>query len=169
MFSGKRIDFEDWVFPFESYTAMLGWESYLSAVARAPQPITPTMVPQEAYGVNGSLYHLLVSLCKGTAQSIIKLVPRGQVFEAMRQLYKEYRPDLNEDHGVLLQHVLNPTWWKEQTGLFTETLIAWDTLIARYETATGEKVTENMKTSTIMAHAPEEIKSLLKSASRETR
>ena len=52
MFSGKRVDFEDWVFPFESYTAMLGWDIYLVAVAKAPNPITAAMVPADATGVN---------------------------------------------------------------------------------------------------------------------
>ena len=168
-FSGKREDFEEWVFPFESYTAMLGWERFIAATAKAPAAITQDMIPEEARGIDSSLYHLLVSLCRGIALSIIKLVPRGHGFEALRMLYKDYRPDLNEDHGVLLQHILNPVWWKERSGLFTDTLIEWDNLIARYETATGEKVTENMRTSTVLAHAPDEIKTLLRSASRETR
>ena len=101
---------------------MLGWEKYVAEAAKAQSAITQDMVPAEARGIDSSLYHLLVSLCKGVALSIIKLVARGHGFEALRQLYKEYRPDLNEDHGVLLQHVLNPTWWKERTGLFTDVL-----------------------------------------------
>ena len=74
----------------------------------------------------------------------------------MRRLYLEYRPKLNEEHGQMLQQVLTPLWWKEREGKerFTEVLIAWDELISRYERATGETVTQNMKTSTIMAHAP---------------
>eukprot|EP00959_Pyramimonas_sp_CCMP1952_P230006 4808525-Pyramimonas_sp.AAC.1 len=69
----------------------------------------------------------------------------------------------------MLQQILTPTWWKDREGKerFTEVLIAWDELISRYERATGEQVTQNMKTSTIMAHAPEEVKVMLRSAQRE--
>ena len=27
--SGCRADFEEWIFPFESYTGLLGWESLM--------------------------------------------------------------------------------------------------------------------------------------------
>ena len=58
----------------------------------------------------------------------------------------------------MLQMILTPTWWHERANKqnFTEVLIAWDELIARYEQASSEKVTGNMRTSTIMAHAPED-------------
>ena len=109
----------------------------------------------EAERVGRSLYHLLVSTTKGTALSIVRLTERGNGFEALRKLYLEFRPRLNEEHGSMLQLVLTPSWWKEREGKqsFAEVLIAWDELIARYEEATNEKVTGNMKTSTIMPHA----------------
>ncbi len=28
-FSGRRADFEEWIFPFESYTGLLGWETLM--------------------------------------------------------------------------------------------------------------------------------------------
>ena len=28
-FSGKREDFEGWIFPFESYCALLGWSQWM--------------------------------------------------------------------------------------------------------------------------------------------
>ena len=48
-------------------------------------------------------------------------------------------------------------------------LIAWDELISRYERATGEEVTHNMKTSTIISHAPDDVKTMLRSAQRDVR
>eukprot|EP00959_Pyramimonas_sp_CCMP1952_P089255 1867507-Pyramimonas_sp.AAC.1 len=87
----------------------------------------------------------------------------------MRRLHKEYRPRLKEEHGQMLQQILTPLRWKDREGKerFTEVLIAWDELISRYERATGEQVAQNMKTSAIMAHAPEVVRVMLRSAQRE--
>ncbi|CAK0815286.1 unnamed protein product, partial [Prorocentrum cordatum] len=170
-FSGKREHFEDWIFPFESYCGLLGWTAGLERSRGAEEPLTADDFGEQGVLAGRSLYHLLASTAKGAAQSIVKLCPRGDGFEAMRRLYKEYMPRLNEEHGQMLQHILTPTWWKDREGKerFTEVLIAWDELISRYERATGEQVTQNMKTSTIMAHAPEEVKVMLRSAQREVR
>ncbi|CAK0813201.1 unnamed protein product [Prorocentrum cordatum] len=159
-FSGKREDFEDWVFPFESFCGLLGWTAGLDRSREAEEPLTADDLGEQGVQVGRSLCHLLASTTKGTAQSIVKLCPRGDGFEAMRRLYKEYRPRLNEDHGQMLQQISTPLWWRDREGKerFTEVLIAWDELISRYERATGEQVAQNMKTSTIMAHAPEEVK-----------
>ncbi|CAK0848676.1 unnamed protein product, partial [Prorocentrum cordatum] len=170
-FSGKREDFEDWIFPFGSYCGLLGWTAGLDRSRDAEEPLTADDLGEQGVQVGRSLYHLLASTTKGTAQSIVKLCPRGDGFEAMRRLRKEYRPRLNEEHGQMLQQISRPLWWKDREGKerFAEVLIAWDERISRYERATGEQVTQNMKTSAIMAHAPEEVKVMLRSAQREVR
>ncbi len=33
-FSGRRADFEEWIFPFESYAGLLGWESLMERAKR---------------------------------------------------------------------------------------------------------------------------------------
>ena len=105
------------------------------------------------------------------ALSIVRLSKKGNGFEAYRRLVIEFRPHLNEEHGVMLQMILTPTWWQDRLGkqIFTEVLIGWDEMTARYEQASGEKVSNNMKTSTIMAHAPDEVKTLLRAAPAEVR
>ena len=170
-FSGRRDHFEEWAFPFESYCGLLGWEKYLDTAKASVTEIEMWALNDEAERVGRSLYHLLVSTTKGTALSIVRLTERGNGFEAYRKLVVEFRPHLNEEHGVMLQMILTPTWWTERASKqnFTEVLIAWDELIARYEQASSEKVTGNMRTSTIMAHAPEEVRNLLRAAPAEVR
>jgi hypothetical protein len=156
-FSGRREHFEEWAFPFESYCGLLGWERYMDSARQAATEIEILTLSDEAERVGRSLYHLLVSTTKGTALSIVRLTERGNGFEAYRRLVVEFRPHLNEENGVMLQMILIPTWWQDRLGkqIFTEVLIAWDEMVARYEQASGEKVSNNMKTSTIMAHAPD--------------
>ena len=80
----------------------------------------------DAERVGRSLYHLLVSTTKGTALSIVRLTERGNGFEAYRKLVVEFRPYLNEEHGVMLQMILTLNWWTERASKqnFTEVLIA---------------------------------------------
>ena len=141
--SGRREHFEEWAFPFESYCGLLGWEKYLDTAKASPTEIEMWALNDEAERVGRSLYHLLVSTTKGTALSIVRLTERGNGFGAYRKLVVEFRPHLNEEHGVMLQMILTPTWWNERASKqnFTEVLIAWDELIARYEQASSEKVT----------------------------
>ena len=47
--------------------------------------------------------------------------------------------------------------------------LAWDELTSRYELASGERVTDAMRVATVLAHAPEEVKTLLHTASRDIR
>ena len=115
-FSGRREHFEEWAFPFESYCGLLGWERFLDSAKVSPDEIEIINLSDEAEAVGRSLYHLLVSSTKGTALSIVRLIERGNGFEAYRKLTLEFRPHLNEEHGVMLQMILTPTWWTERTS-----------------------------------------------------
>ncbi len=70
----------------------------------------------------------------------------------------------------MLAAILTPTWWGGGSGqLFTDVLVQWDELIATYEMASSEKVTDGMKVATIIAHAPPGIKAFVQSCPRTTR
>ncbi len=108
--NGKREEFEEWIFPFESYCSLLGWSRWTDGARDAPESIVRETLTDEANDIGRSLYHLLVSQVKGTALSLVKLTDRGNGFEALRKLYKEYKPHLNEEHGAMLQQILTPEW-----------------------------------------------------------
>ena len=72
-FSGRREDFEKWVFPFESYCALMGWETLMIAACDETTEIDNDLLNDDAKAISRSLYHLLVSLCEGMAMNIVKL------------------------------------------------------------------------------------------------
>ena len=109
-FSGKREDFENWIFRFESYAGMLGWESAVAVVSTLAATLDEELLDEEQRVVSRALYHLLVTVCSGPALSLVKLTRRGQGFEALRRLYREYRTGLHEDHATMLAAILTPTW-----------------------------------------------------------
>ena len=55
------------------------------------------LLNDDAKAISRSLYHLLVSLCEGMAMNIVKLTERGNGSEALRKLYKEFRPKFAEE------------------------------------------------------------------------
>ena len=154
-FSGKREDFESWIFQFESYLGLLGRDARVEAARVHIGQIDRLILGTDAEKTGRQLNHLLVTMTKGQALAIVKLTERGHGWEALRALYAEYRAGLGEDNATMLTTILTPAWWKDREDhLFTEVLTQWDILIAQYETASGERVTNNMNTSTIMCHAP---------------
>ncbi len=38
-FSGRRQDFEEWIFPFESYAGLLGWDALMIKAHDSPMNI----------------------------------------------------------------------------------------------------------------------------------
>ena len=169
-FSGRREDFENWIFRFESYSGLLGWDKAVIALSTRKDEIEEDLLDEENNVVSRALYHLLVTVVSGPALSLVKLTQRGWGFEALRRLYREYRTGLHEDHATMLAAILTPTWWGERTTqLFTDVLTQWDELIANYQMASGERVTDGMKTATMLAHAPAGIKSFLQACPRDLR
>ena len=168
-FSGNRGDFEGWVFRFESYCGMLGWTRYVETVRTLREEVDEDeqVTGENQVAVSRQLYHLLVTCCGGPALSLIRLTPRGHGFEALRRLYWEYRPELEEDHASHLAAILTPTWWAEHRDTsFVHVLLKWDELIADYQMATGEEITDKMRTATVIAHAPAEIRTFVHSLAR---
>jgi hypothetical protein len=169
-FSGKRDEFESWAFQFESYVGLLGWSDWLVQVRELITEVDELEMSEQTVAVSRQLYHLLVTVVKGPALSIVRLAPRGEGFEAMRRLYRDFRTGLEEDHAVMLASILTPVWWNtREDQLFTDILMQWDELIADYQMASKEHVTDGMKTATIIAHAPDKIKGFVQTCPRETR
>ena len=82
----------------------------------------------------------MVDKTDGIASSLVFLVDRGNGWEAVKQLYKEFGPQLAEGDSATLQCVLTPEWWaveEAKNTTFTDVLIKWDQLIAKYEVQTG--------------------------------
>ena len=64
-FSGKREDFEDWIFPFESYCGLFGWTAGIDNSRSAVDPIVQDDLGEVGITVGRSRYHLLASTTKG--------------------------------------------------------------------------------------------------------
>ena len=136
-----KEEFESWAFVFESVAAESGWtDMVVEAVARR-EPIHQSELGPAVAIVGTNLYAFLANRCRGNAQTIVKLVARGHGFEALRQIYSEFRPHGMEPNAVMLATIVQPFWWKKpphDRRAFLEVLRDWDSLIAQYELSSKE-------------------------------
>jgi len=174
-FGGRREEFEAWAFQFEAYCGLLGWSVPVEAAIHRAGEDTPLNVADQGEEVrrqSSVLYHLLVTLVRGPALSLIKLTPRGEGLEAIRRIYREYRPQIEEDFAEQLGKILKPEWWAapERAGqLFTDVLTQWDEMIGYYMLESREEVSERTRVATILAHAPADVKRFLVTLPKETK
>lgn len=129
-FGGRREDFEEWIFPFESDCGLLGWSALIEAERDHEGRISGEGPGVDVIPVNRSLYHLLASITKGTALTIVKLTDRGKRSGCCTR---------STGRGSMRStaRCSSRSWrhcdGRESTQRFTETLSSWDELIARYE------------------------------------
>ena len=74
-------------------------------------------------------------------------------------MYREYRPQIEEEFAEVLATILKPTWWHERRQQpFTDLLTQWDELIGEYIMHTGETLFERSRIATMISHAPEDVR-----------
>ena len=61
-FSGRREDFENWIFRFESYAGLLGWDKAILVLSTRKDEIDEDLLDEENNVVSRALYHLLVTV-----------------------------------------------------------------------------------------------------------
>ena len=175
VFDGSRERFEAWCFSFESYCALLGWDGYVTTAVNLDPAGYPNGVPRADLGDKGDrvsrqIFHLLVQIVRGHALTHLRMCERGNGLEAIRRIYADYRTGLLEDNAALLQAIIMPAWWAGKPDHeFTDTLARWGCLIDRYEQASGERVSDNLRIATVLGNAPPRLRELLRTGSRSLR
>ena len=93
------------------------------AIKRASddKPIIQAELGGDVAKQGGVLYHMLVTTIKGPALSLVKLTKRGEGLEAIRKIYHEYRPRIEEDFAEQLAQILKPEWWLHRRGQLSQT------------------------------------------------
>ena len=85
-FSGDRASFEGWSFAFESFTEIAGWGELIARAVASDVVVDNDVLTDEQAAISRQLFHVLAGATAGHAQTLLRLVPRGHGFEALRQL-----------------------------------------------------------------------------------
>ena len=173
-FSGTEEDFEVYFTILETEVEELGWsELWEAAISRGAEPISmEDFVSDDVRAVSKNLYTLLMLKMRGKAHTLVKLAGRGNGFEALRAIYNDYRPRGQVTDSGMIGAIVHPTWWCKdghQNRAFLDVLHDWDELVARYEVATDERLSDRLKASVITTHVPKKIKEMLAGCNRQTR
>ena len=169
-FTGKQEDFESWIFAFEAEAGALGWGELIREVAEKTEPIRP----QEGWIglIARNLFLLLAHKTKSKAQVLVRHVPDQNGLEALRMIYREFRPQGNIPSHTLLTTIIQPRWWNKaphSSRPFPDVLLDWDDLILQYERDSKEVLSDALKCATVMGYAPESVRLMLTAAPHEYR
>ena len=172
-FSGDPSEFESYFFALEAEITEMGWKDLLDGAIRHQGTITPaSIVNAEIQEVNRNLSTFLSMRMRGKAQTMTRLAGAGNGFEAIRQIYADYRPQGATSEHSLMMTIVQPKWWTSDQHAkrnFVEILHDWDELCSQYELLTGDPISERLRCATIIGHAPLNIKKMLESSSKDVR
>ena len=114
------------------------------------------------------LFHLLVMLCdKGKPVPIVMGTTSENGFAVYRALRLEYEPNIGGRHAAMLANLIQPESWKDMDlDKFRTTCLAWEVACTRYETQTGEKLSQPLKIAVVARYSPEEVRKAIRTAQR---
>ena len=114
--------------------------------------------------LGNNLGTFLAMKMRGKDQTMTDLSGAGNGFEALGQIYSDYRPQGGaSDHG-LLATIFRLKWWTSDGNSrrsFAEVLHDWDHLVTQYEPASNDRISERLKCANFMGHAPQPIGKIL--------
>ena len=171
-FSGKDSEWEEWAFATHAAITDLGWGDLLDGARAMQDPIDIVDLNPEFTQLSRNMFSLLAQSTRGKAQTLARLQADGNGFEVWRLLWREYRPTGAEPAHAQLSAIIQPRWWfsADHRGRpFMDILLDWEQLVAAYELASGEVISNNTKCATVLGWAPQVVESMLRSSDGETR
>ena len=145
----------EWSFLFKAFMAVLDsdYENDLETLERqlgSERAFDDYLVEEKTRAKR--LYSYLVSYLKGRPLRIVRAVANNDGFKAWQQLCKEFQPQTRQRTLCLLQAITQyPAFEKGRT---LEGLLALEKLVDDYEKLSGEKLSSDLKTATLLRCCP---------------
>ena len=168
--NGDEDQWFEWSFAFRAYcvvSSLISSED-LERAAGSTTSLPLSGQSPEARVRSGTLYYLLVLLCTGKAQVILRTVEVGNGVEGWRVLSARYdRRDTTSTTG-LLQAILGFEM-SDDLERIPDKLAEFELMVQRYNMTSGETLSGQVEKATILRTLPEPLKShLLVNAQRFT-
>jgi hypothetical protein len=165
-FSGQDDAWEEWSFIFRGYMVLntLCSDEELREIEgtdRIPDLLLENLGPVHET-MSKRMYYVLATFLRGSGLLVLRKVGIGEGYIAWRALHDKYNAPTRGRNFATLQAILQPSqqWPKDAVG-FEEALGAWEIIVIRYETATGERLQEQIKLQVLIGQAPKEIRTQL--------
>ena len=149
-----------------AYLATIGDElaTLLENVEGTTDPVSLAEVERSRPGTSGQLrqaYYQLAMSCSGPALGVIKAVEKNNGLEAWRRLHQRYEPEGGARLQNMMTRILNPGQLPEAPQEFEAALVAWESLIEKWETQTVTDLSEQVKVSILSGRAPQKIRGFI--------
>ena len=152
----------------------LGWRDLIAQTEAHPDVMLQEDGGRgpEAQHISANLYLFLSMKVKGKGAAIVRLVADGCGLESWRKLVLEYQPDGAEPYHAMLTGIVQPRWWAQQghrERAFTDVLLDWENMIARYQKGSGEVISDSLRCATVLGYAPKDTEVHLRAAPTDIR
>ena len=156
MFSGRNDDWPVWSARFGAYAELAGWTGVLEVAEAQTAPISMVGTSLEAIRLGKIIYAVLLTKTEGKAFQHCSSHTQG-----------------GARLGNMVRKVVCPRdqWLADVSEVkdFLTSLIEWEIKVAVYEVASGDRISEAVRVATIMDHAPDAIKSVIRLSLLEQR
>lgn len=168
VWDGKDPGWQEWSFIFESSDALIGIEDDMMIVVNnsSDNAVQPGAMNDRAKVVAKALCHLLISLVRGKAFTIVKNCEKHNGLLAWRRLMQEYQPAVAGRFNSMLMQIPTPTDWQEvsRDKPFDEVLAAWEDKVQQYISQSRKNVDSATMIAVVTRWAPAGIKQAIRQA-----
>jgi len=165
-FDGDDASWKQWCFVFESAAGLVDLDNVLTVVEQAADEtgLEYCIQTSEVQLRMCALYHLLVSVTRGRALTIMQMVPRNNGAIGWRRLKLEYEPRSGGRLTAMLIGILKPEWDEaalKGADAWETAWKTWEKNLSLYEEQSGELLGPATKIAILTRWAPSDVKSVI--------
>jgi len=160
-FAGEEGEWDEWAFQMRSYLSCLHGEAITLITAAETENTSirqANLRGDEERRVSVAIFHALTMSLKGPPAVSLRQIEFGNGLEAWRILRERYESSSRGRQYALLSRVLRPKSFPKEAAKFEESLGLWEMDIRAYETASTERLSENIMMQVLADQAPEAVR-----------
>ena len=147
-FTGNETEWPDWSFQARAYfdTVNPSMADHLDAVETNSERVIPlSTLGDVAFENARKMFYALTTLLQAPPLLLLKRVERGNGFEAWRQLVERHEGANASRLHHMLQSIMRPRAFPQDSGRFEVTLIEWEHLVQRWEVLANDTLNDAVK------------------------
>ena len=162
-FGGKDGDWNDWVFTTRAYldTVDEANPDALDEIESTDKEIKLPSMSTKCREASRKTYFVLIMLLTGPPLLQLRSVERGNGYEAWRRLHERYDSSTTSRVASLLQSIMRPTAFPQDSAGFEAALQEWQLQVQRWESLAVDMLNDAVKRQILLEQSPHAIRSQL--------
>ena len=147
-FSGNEKDWSDWSWRYRSWAAITRVSSLLDKSLEFTGSLKLADCSSKIQKKPRTVYHTFVNCLEGRALQLLKSIEPGNGFVAWKKLNEYYAPATAGRFMSVLSGLMAVQFRNPET--FVQELETWEWLVSKYETDSGETLSETVKAAVLL-------------------